>query len=800
MEHASNRDPNGEDKACVYTVLMGQYEALNEQPMARRSDLPFVCITDDPSLTSSTWQIRVVEPNFAVDPVRSQRIIKLLAHEFLPEFDVSLYIDNCVLLKAPPEDILDRYLASSSFALFQHTDRKTLAQEFLAVAQRGYDDGRRIAEQLAHYSAMHPSLLSARPFWTAILMRRHADQGVQRTMEVWRDHVLRYSRRDQLSFNIACASTNQSPNTILESNWESWLHTWPHATDRKADRIVAGEWTKTFERNLASALGKDPDKGLLAALAAKEAQVKALRSSTSWRVTAPLRATVLAARKAASIVRSLPRPAAAAPKDRRSDQAQTFFVQEGYIGPTPLFTEEQCRLIIKHHRSSGVRGNPKWPKDLAVIDPLLYDLASRPQIVRQVERLLGEKAVIWGTSVVERIPGQIHRIHTDIESSAPGGGFVSVWIGLEGTSRESALQLISRSHRFGLPVQKEFHDRMLRRDQTSDDAILDWAKTRDREASLVQPSMSDGEALFFDGRLWHGSQNSGAEKRTALLLQYAKAGTTVAIQEPGASDWPFRMSGKTAQCLPVYSVDKSAPVSSSRPHGKPAVGSVVKSGEAFKPAATGFVSYHLLRGATPNASDMESHVSVLDPGHSPHPPHRHVEEELLIVLEGEAEIVIPQSADPAGARTERLCAGGFVYYPAYQYHTIRNGSSKPVTYLMYKWRGAPKETTGQLDTTVVNIGPASEVEQAISMPVLLNSPTGYLSRLHAHVTSMKPGAGYPPHVDGHDVAIIVFDGTVETLGKQIGPLGTAFSAAGESHGLCNAGDTNARYLVFEFHA
>jgi redox-sensitive bicupin YhaK (pirin superfamily) len=119
---------------------------------------------------------------------------------------------------------------------------------------------------------------------------------------------------------------------------------------------------------------------------------------------------------------------------------------------------------------------------------------------------------------------------------------------------------------------------------------------------------------------------------------------------------------------------------------------------------------------------------------------------------------------------------------------------------MYKWRGAPKETTGQLDTTVLDIGQAKEGEQAISMPVLLNAPTGYLSRLHAHVTLMKPGAGYPAHTDEHDVAIVIFEGTVETLGKQIGRLGTAFSAGGELHGLRNAGESTARYLVFEFHA
>lgn len=81
---------------------------------------------------------------------------------------------------------------------------------------------------------------------------------------------------------------------------------------------------------------------------------------------------------------------------------------------------------------------------------------------------------------------------------------------------------------------------------------------------------------------------------------------------------------------------------------------------------------------------MSSHVSVLSPGHSPHPPHSHVQEELLIVLKGEAEILIVESPDPARARVERLVPGYFVYYPAYQHHTLRNPAASPVTYLMFK--------------------------------------------------------------------------------------------------------------------
>ncbi|MBX3580477.1 MAG: cupin domain-containing protein [Rhizobiaceae bacterium] len=785
---------------CVYTVLFGRYEGLNEQPVAAHSDIPFICFTDDPELRSKTWEIRLVEPRFAEDAVRSQRLLKILPHSVLPDFDTSLYVDNTVILKIVPEKLLETYPGASSIALFSHSFRTSLAHEFMAVQSSGRDDVARVQEQLEHYSRAHPNMMAQRPYWTGMLFRRHNDPDLLRMARLWRDHMLRYSRRDQLSLNLAFLQSGLCPQVIEADNHASWFHSWPHATERKdvAKPSQEGSWRTLAGRdNVAAGY-------LRARLEAAEAEVHALRSSTSWRITAPLRALVFKARnlgmKPLAENEAVPVPTAYRHRQVGSlpplaDVKADDFNREGYLGPQRLFTPEQCDLILRHHRSSPIRGSREWPKDLAIKDPFHHDLATRPSILGTLRALLGDEVVLWGASVVERRPGQVHRVHTDIESSSPDGGFVSVWVGLEGTSQHSALNVFSRSHRTGRSVQQEFHERGVSRDDATNETILGWVKEHEPAASFISPDMTDGDALFFDGRLWHGSANTGNESRAALLLQYARTGVTVPIQEFGASGWPFRMTGKHAPVLPVIAEGKALNLQAQLP-----LPSISRDGAGYVPGPKGFVPYHLLRGATPNVPDMESHVSVLDPGQSPHPPHAHVEEELLIVLDGEAEIVIPDPADQPQPRTERLTAGGVVYYPAYQFHTIRNVSQRPATYLMYKWRAAPKETSGQLGTTIFHIEDAKSAPSgaAQSLAVLLESPTGYLSRLHAHVTRMKPGGGYPAHSDGHDVAIIVFEGQVETLGTKLGPKGTAFSPAGEPHGLRNADGVEARYLVFEF--
>ncbi|RYF28092.1 MAG: hypothetical protein EOO23_07605, partial [Comamonadaceae bacterium] len=80
---------------CIYTVLIGNYESLNEQPMALSSDIPFICLTDNPSLKSESWTIVQVPTAFPMDPIRSQRILKICPHRVpaLSAFDQSLYID-----------------------------------------------------------------------------------------------------------------------------------------------------------------------------------------------------------------------------------------------------------------------------------------------------------------------------------------------------------------------------------------------------------------------------------------------------------------------------------------------------------------------------------------------------------------------------------------------------------------------------------------------------------------------------------------------------------------------------------
>ena len=226
----------GSGRACVYTCLIGGYEALNEQPVAAVSGLDFICFTDDPALTSPSWQMRPYRPAFPLDPVRNQRMAKLSPHELLPDYDLSLYIDNSVILTAPPEEVIARYLPEGQVAAIPgHSFRASVRDEFMEVLRMGLDDGARVLEQLNHYLMIDPAGLEAVPFWSAIMLRRHHDPEVIAAMRLWLAQVLRYSRRDQLSATHALARAGLQVARFEVDNLRSWFHRWPVTPARDRD-------------------------------------------------------------------------------------------------------------------------------------------------------------------------------------------------------------------------------------------------------------------------------------------------------------------------------------------------------------------------------------------------------------------------------------------------------------------------------------------------------------------------------------------------------------------------------------
>ncbi len=74
------------------------------------------------------------------------------------------------------------------------------------------------------------------PLKRILMLHRHHDPAVVTAMETWFAHVLRYSRRDQLSLWVALRHAALEPHVHELDNFESPYHRWPVAIERDRGR------------------------------------------------------------------------------------------------------------------------------------------------------------------------------------------------------------------------------------------------------------------------------------------------------------------------------------------------------------------------------------------------------------------------------------------------------------------------------------------------------------------------------------------------------------------------------------
>jgi XRE family transcriptional regulator, regulator of sulfur utilization len=81
--------------------------------------------------------------------------------------------------------------------------------------------------------------------------------------------------------------------------------------------------------------------------------------------------------------------------------------------------------------------------------------------------------------------------------------------------------------------------------------------------------------------------------------------------------------------------------------------------------------------ATANLSRLEMHVTTLAPGASPHPPHRHPHEELMIVQSGRLDAL-------QGGVVRRAGPGAVIFEASNELHGLHNPGPDSATYVVIR--------------------------------------------------------------------------------------------------------------------
>jgi len=215
----------------VFTALFGGYEELNELKINLSSKTRYICFTDSKQVKSKTWEVVVVEPYDLNSSARSSRYVKMFGYSYFPRDTRSLYVDNSVEIKEDGKVILDNWLGSSAIAMLRHTDRKTVRGEFFACASYGLDDQNNLKTQFNFYKNNYSEILRERPYWGGMIARHNCPE-TDRIMSKWHELFSNFSKRDQLSINLASKISGVKIMEIPEKNSFSTFHKWPIINNR----------------------------------------------------------------------------------------------------------------------------------------------------------------------------------------------------------------------------------------------------------------------------------------------------------------------------------------------------------------------------------------------------------------------------------------------------------------------------------------------------------------------------------------------------------------------------------------
>ena len=98
---------------------------------------------------------------------------------------------------------------------------------------------------------------------------------------------------------------------------------------------------------------------------------------------------------------------------------------------------------------------------------------------------------------------------------------------------------------------------------------------------------------------------------------------------------------------------------------------------AVKETKTGSVRT-FFRSPTATLDELECHVTTLNPDESSHPPHKHQEEEVIIIKEGTLEALVNGTMKQVGP-------GSVIFQASNQMHSIKNVGNTPATYHVFSW-------------------------------------------------------------------------------------------------------------------
>lgn len=184
---------------CIYTVITNDYDTVKPITV---SNIPHILFTDNPDINAKGWQIVQIEKT---ECQRLQRKIKILGHEALKPYDITIYIDASITLKRNFIQLLRQY--RGGLMTGKHLRRNCVYAEGLEVKKQGKAPEELVNKQISNYYENNFPVNFG--MWSSGFMIR--DKSTKEMCEIWHEELSKHTHRDQLSLPLALYRTKIKP-------------------------------------------------------------------------------------------------------------------------------------------------------------------------------------------------------------------------------------------------------------------------------------------------------------------------------------------------------------------------------------------------------------------------------------------------------------------------------------------------------------------------------------------------------------------------------------------------------------
>lgn len=209
----------------------------------------------------------------------------------------------------------------------------------------------------------------------------------------------------------------------------------------------------------------------------------------------------------------------------------------------------------------------------------------------------------------------------------------------------------------------------------------------------------------------------------------------------------------------------------------------------------------LLNGETRDFSHLDVHATTVQPHQAPHPAHKHADEELIIIKEGELTVTIAGKTKTMGAGSVALMLPG-------DEHGFDNKGDVPATYYVMRYtartpadsvRGRQAGGSFWIDWKDVAFQPHDKG----GIRRMFDRATTMTKRFEMHVTTLNEGLwSHDPHTHrAGEILLMVANNAEMSINGSLYPATTGdlvFLESNVPHALHNLSKGSCTYFAFQF--